>query len=55
MAPEQAAADRHTDHRADIYAFGVLAYELLGRTAPVRGSDGAGGAGGTGDAWRRTR
>ncbi len=29
MAPEQAAADPDTDYRADIYAFGVLAYELL--------------------------
>ena len=29
MAPEQAAADPHTDHRADIYAFGVTAYEML--------------------------
>jgi tetratricopeptide (TPR) repeat protein len=29
MAPEQAEADPATDHRADIYAFGILAYELL--------------------------
>jgi tetratricopeptide (TPR) repeat protein len=29
MAPEQAAADPATNHRADIYAFGILAYELL--------------------------
>ena len=33
IAPEQAAGDAHTDHRADIYAFGCMAYELLaGRT-----------------------
>ena len=29
MAPEQAAADPHVDHRADLYAFGCLAYECL--------------------------
>ncbi len=29
MAPEQAASDPTMDHRADIYAFGVLAYEVL--------------------------
>jgi hypothetical protein len=29
MAPEQAASDPAMDHRADIYAFGVLAYEVL--------------------------
>ncbi|HYK82176.1 MAG TPA: protein kinase [Gemmatimonadales bacterium] len=29
MAPEQGAADPHLDHRADLYAVGVLAYEML--------------------------
>jgi eukaryotic-like serine/threonine-protein kinase len=29
MAPEQAAADPATNHRADIYAFGCMAYEML--------------------------
>ncbi len=29
MAPEQAAADPDLDHRADLYAFGAMAYELL--------------------------
>ena len=29
MAPEQAAADPGTDHRADLYAFGCMAYEMF--------------------------
>jgi pimeloyl-ACP methyl ester carboxylesterase len=34
MAPEQAASDPTMDHRADIYAFGVLAYEVLTGVPP---------------------
>ena len=41
MAPEQAAGDASVDHRADIYALGAMAYELItghhvfsDRTAP---------------------
>jgi hypothetical protein len=34
MAPEQAAADPDTDHRADIYSFGCLAYEILAGRPP---------------------
>jgi tRNA A-37 threonylcarbamoyl transferase component Bud32 len=37
MAPEQAAADPLTDRRADIYAWGVMAYELLTGQAPFAG------------------
>src|SRR2546426_9020495 len=37
MAPEQAAADPHLDHRADLYAVGVLAYEMLTGGAPFAG------------------
>ena len=37
MAPEQASASEHIDHRADIYAVGVLAYELLAGRAPFAG------------------
>ena len=36
MAPEQAAGDPTTDHRADIYAFGIMAYEMLAGVPPFR-------------------
>src|SRR4051794_15815069 len=34
MAPEQAASDPTTDQRADIYAWGVVAYELISGKHP---------------------
>ena len=37
MAPEQALADPNTDHRADLYAFGCVAYELLAGRPPFSG------------------
>src|SRR4051812_26465702 len=38
MAPEQLAADPSADHRMDLYAVGLLAYELLTGTQPFSGS-----------------
>ena len=39
MAPEQAAGDPSVDHRADIYSFGCMAYELLDRADAIPGED----------------
>jgi serine/threonine-protein kinase len=37
MAPEQAAADPTTDHRADLYALGLIAYEMISGAHPFAG------------------
>jgi serine/threonine protein kinase/tetratricopeptide (TPR) repeat protein len=37
MAPEQASGDATSDHRVDIYAFGVMAYEMIAGDPPFAG------------------
>lgn len=37
MSPEQASADRRSDQRADIYSFGIVAYEIFGGAPPFSG------------------
>jgi TolB-like protein/tetratricopeptide (TPR) repeat protein/tRNA A-37 threonylcarbamoyl transferase component Bud32 len=38
MSPEQALADPNIDHRADLYALGVVAYEMVAGKTPFTGS-----------------
>ncbi len=38
MAPEQALGDTTMNHRADLYALGVIAYEMLAGSHPFSGT-----------------
>ncbi|HEY4137023.1 MAG TPA: serine/threonine-protein kinase, partial [Casimicrobiaceae bacterium] len=38
MAPEQSAGDGAIDHRADLYALGVIAYQLIAGVVPFAGT-----------------
>jgi TolB-like protein len=40
MSPEQVSADPNLDHRSDIYALGLIAYEMLAGYSPFAGRTG---------------